>query len=204
MKFYIRRLRRCKTFCKDKYTRIQNPIQSREKGDVTFDELSHICDAPEDPGNQIAWVICNKQNITVVRKLSLHLPLYSGIVCGPEGYSDPFAPFFNFLEPQLTPPPPPPTTGCRELWTALLYNTCSISHNTLLIAGTTECIVSHNPMIYIFTAVDDEFYIRTSGFWPRVRARALRAPVFLGSLKRQNGRCAPPPSQLPCSPKNKK
>jgi hypothetical protein len=22
----------------------------------------------------------------------------------------------------------------------------------------------------------------TSGFWPRVRARALRAPVFLGSL----------------------
>jgi hypothetical protein len=33
----------------------------------------------------------------------------------------------------------------------------------------------------------------TSGFWPRVRARALRAPVFLGSLTRQKGRCAPPP-----------
>jgi hypothetical protein len=33
---------------------------------------------------------------------------------------------------------------------------------------------------------------RTSGFWPRVRARALRAPVFLGSLARQTGRCAPP------------
>jgi hypothetical protein len=33
----------------------------------------------------------------------------------------------------------------------------------------------------------------TSGFWPRVRARALRAPVFLGSLPRQTGRCAPPP-----------
>jgi hypothetical protein len=30
----------------------------------------------------------------------------------------------------------------------------------------------------------------TSGFWPRVRARALRAPVFLGSLTRQTGRCA--------------
>ncbi len=34
----------------------------------------------------------------------------------------------------------------------------------------------------------------TSGFWPRVRARALRAPVFLGSLLCQTGRCAPPPA----------
>jgi hypothetical protein len=32
----------------------------------------------------------------------------------------------------------------------------------------------------------------TSGFLPRVRARALRAPVFLGSLPRQKGHCAPP------------
>ncbi len=32
----------------------------------------------------------------------------------------------------------------------------------------------------------------TSWFWPRVRARALRAPVFLSSLPRQTGRCAPP------------
>ncbi len=39
----------------------------------------------------------------------------------------------------------------------------------------------------------------TSGFWPRVRARALRAPVFLSSLPPQTGRCAPPcPSQLRC------
>ncbi len=40
--------------------------------------------------------------------------------------------------------------------------------------------------------------LKTSGFWPRVRARALRAPVFLGSLPHQTGRCAPPsrPSQL--------
>jgi hypothetical protein len=37
-----------------------------------------------------------------------------------------------------------------------------------------------------------ELYI-TSGFWPRVRARALRAPVFLGSLKRQTGAARPPP-----------
>ncbi len=36
-------------------------------------------------------------------------------------------------------------------------------------------------------------YITTSGFWPRVRARALRAPVFLRSLPRKKGRCAPPP-----------
>jgi hypothetical protein len=40
-----------------------------------------------------------------------------------------------------------------------------------------------------------EKYNTTSGFWPRVRARALRAPVFLGSLPR--------PSQLRCSPKIK-
>ena len=36
-------------------------------------------------------------------------------------------------------------------------------------------------------------YVFTSGFWPRVRARALRAPVFLSSLPPQTGRCAPPP-----------
>jgi hypothetical protein len=43
-------------------------------------------------------------------------------------------------------------------------------------------------------------YLVTSRFWPRVRARALRAPVFLGSLPRPTGRCAPPPrpSQLRC------
>jgi hypothetical protein len=38
-----------------------------------------------------------------------------------------------------------------------------------------------------------------SGFWPRVRARALCAPVFLGSSPRQTGRSAPRrPSQLRC------
>jgi hypothetical protein len=35
--------------------------------------------------------------------------------------------------------------------------------------------------------------LNTSGFWPRMRARALRAPVFLGSFTHQTGRCAPPP-----------
>jgi hypothetical protein len=34
----------------------------------------------------------------------------------------------------------------------------------------------------------------TSGFWPRVRVRALRAPVFLGSLPRQMGAARPPPA----------
>ncbi len=36
------------------------------------------------------------------------------------------------------------------------------------------------------------YYILTIGFWPRVRARALRAPVFLSTLQIQGGRCAPP------------
>ncbi len=35
-------------------------------------------------------------------------------------------------------------------------------------------------------------YGDTSGFLPRVRARALRAPVFLGLLPRLMRRCAPP------------
>jgi hypothetical protein len=37
----------------------------------------------------------------------------------------------------------------------------------------------------------------TSGFWPRVRARALRAPVFLGSHT-QRGAARPQPLQLRC------
>ncbi len=43
-------------------------------------------------------------------------------------------------------------------------------------------------------------YTNTSGFWPRVRARTLRATVFFSSLPHQTGRCAPPPrpSQLRC------
>jgi hypothetical protein len=43
----------------------------------------------------------------------------------------------------------------------------------------------------------DQLY-NTSGFWPRVRARALRAPVFLGSWRRQRALRAPRPSQLRC------
>ncbi len=39
----------------------------------------------------------------------------------------------------------------------------------------------------------------TSGFWPRVRARALRAPVFFRLINMQNGALrAPRPSQLRC------
>jgi hypothetical protein len=49
-------------------------------------------------------------------------------------------------------------------------------------------------MDYLFAS------LKTSGFWPRVRARALRAPVFFSSLPRQPGRCAPRPRppQLRC------
>ncbi len=63
-------------------------------------------------------------------------------------------------------------------------------------------VYSNNPKINNY----EQNYCITSGFWPRVRARALRAPVFLGSLIRQMGRCGPPPSssQLCCSLKNKK
>jgi hypothetical protein len=39
-----------------------------------------------------------------------------------------------------------------------------------------------------------EPYYFTSGFCPRVRARALRAPAFLGALLRLTGRCAPLPT----------
>ena len=39
-------------------------------------------------------------------------------------------------------------------------------------------------------------YVNTSGFLPRLRARALRAPVFFSSLPRQTGRCAPPLADL--------
>ncbi len=34
----------------------------------------------------------------------------------------------------------------------------------------------------------------TSGFWPRVRARALRAPVFLGLIATANGALRAPPA----------
>jgi hypothetical protein len=51
-----------------------------------------------------------------------------------------------------------------------------------------------NPRDLFLTAEQDlDIYIKTSEFWPRVRARALRAPVFLSSLTHKTGRCAPPP-----------
>jgi hypothetical protein len=96
-----------------------------------------------------------------VRKLSLHLLLFSGIVCGPGGYSDPFAPFFNFLEPQLTPRPPPPPQDAGNFG-QLYYITPVVSHTILF---SYWCVQSHTILewpikIYIFTAVDVESYIR--------------------------------------------
>ncbi len=43
--------------------------------------------------------------------------------------------------------------------------------------------------VAIFGSVIDSFGCCV-GFWPRVRARALRAPVILISLSRPTGRCA--------------
>ncbi len=43
---------------------------------------------------------------------------------------------------------------------------------------------NHSLVVYIL--------VETSGFWPRVRARALRAPIFFSSLPHQTERCAPP------------
>ncbi len=49
------------------------------------------------------------------------------------------------------------------------------------------------------------FIYYTSGFWPRGRARALRAPAFLGSLPCLMGRWAPPAHRsFPARPKIKK
>jgi hypothetical protein len=52
---------------------------------------------------------------------------------------------------------------------------------------------------YIFTSHNLAQSTYTIGFWPRVRARALRAPVFLDSITHKTGRCAPTalPSELP-------
>ena len=46
-------------------------------------------------------------------------------------------------------------------------------------------------------------YMIDSGFGPRVRARALRAPVILISLSRPTGRCAPPPPKNLLFPETK-
>ncbi len=44
-----------------------------------------------------------------------------------------------------------------------------------------------NKFFVISTMLYNVHYKYTSGFWPRVRARKLRAPVFLGSLTRKTG-----------------
>jgi hypothetical protein len=53
-----------------------------------------------------------------------------------------------------------------------------------------------------YRAVRDEIpskIFHTSGFWPRVRACALRAPVFFGLINTQKGalRAPPPPIAAP-------
>ena len=54
---------------------------------------------------------------------------------------------------------------------------------------------THRQRIHIQTDIPAYLTMvyHTSGFWPRVRARALRSPVFLSSLPPQTGRFAPSP-----------
>jgi hypothetical protein len=44
---------------------------------------------------------------------------------------------------------------------------------------------------------NNHFSVYDNEFWPRVRARALRAPVFLPSFTGKMGRCATPPPPPP-------
>jgi hypothetical protein len=55
-------------------------------------------------------------------------------------------------------------------------------------------------MVSELNAIQYAKYLQTSGFWPRVRARALRAPVFFGLINTPNGRCAPPPHRSFAAP----
>jgi hypothetical protein len=43
-----------------------------------------------------------------------------------------------------------------------------------------------------YLVINYKYLYITSGFWPRLHARALRALVLLGTLTRQTGRCECP------------
>jgi hypothetical protein len=58
-----------------------------------------------------------------------------------------------------------------------------------------ECLQSSYFQVWCFLYFS--FYTRR--FRPRVRARALRAPLFLGLLKRKMERCAPPTPPIAAS-----
>ncbi len=97
----------------------------------------------------------------------------------------------------LAPPPPPPPSLVNKL---ILSQGAGEeqNHTTAREPGPLSIIQYSLSISVILLSL-------TSGFWTRVRARALRAPVFLGSLLRPTGRCAPlHPSQLRCSPQTKK
>ncbi len=58
----------------------------------------------------------------------------------------------------------------------------------------TNYLISGNIFIFLpFLHKWFNFFSCTSGFWPRVRARALSALVFLSSLTGIRGPCSPPP-----------
>ncbi len=90
---------------------------------------------------------------------------------------------------------------CPMLWYVPCFMICSLTYKYSTISA---LLYDMSPILilWIFLYSKKCFlfcdllplypYSMTSGFWPRVRARALRAPVFLGSLPRPTGRCAPP------------
>jgi hypothetical protein len=60
-----------------------------------------------------------------------------------------------------------------------------------------HCSVQSNCRVVLPVSFPIGSYFKTSGFWPRVRARALRAPVFLSLLLPQTGALrAPSPSPI--------
>jgi hypothetical protein len=77
------------------------------------------------------------------------------------------------------PPAPHPLASVAPLW-------FQGGHTRLRERGCGEPIRTKGRTIWYSS------YSITSGFWPRVRAHALRAPVFLGSVTCQTGRCTPP------------
>ncbi len=76
------------------------------------------------------------------------------------------------------------------LWIAFLGDL--VGHVYDLLFHGTEA-KDHHGSVKVLKQENHTMVFYTSGFWPRVRARALRAPVFLGALPRPTGHCEPPP-----------
>jgi hypothetical protein len=112
---------------------------------------------------------------------------------------------------------PKPLLGLLEIIQGLLENLCEVFQEKVAnlfckfeVPVQREPVESHTPCLVV-SHMSNFVYILvlfllfcsislgklrwvfcTSGFWPRVRARALHAPVFFSSLTHKTGRCAPP------------